>query len=196
MRRIILASASERRKELLRQLIGTEFSIHISSYKEDIVEGLSPVELVMHHSVEKAVDVSHNCSDGIIIAADTVIVCKNEILGKPVDDYHARAMLRRISGQRIQAVSGLTVMNASGGEKMTESELTHVWMREIPERLINDYVSTGETQGKAGAFAIQGKGAIFVERIEGDFFNVVGLPLFRLSLMLEQFGINILSLYK
>lgn len=192
MNRIILASASARRKELLEQLIGPDFDICVSSYAEDTGKGLDPVELVMHHSREKAFDVADNLEEGIIISADTVVVCRGEVLGKPSGDEHAQEMLEKINGQQIQAITGITVMDVCSGEEITEYELTTVWMRKMPEQLIKDYINTGEPLGKAGAFAIQGKGAILVERIDGDFFNVVGLPLFRLSKMLDNFNISVL----
>ncbi len=193
MNRIILASASARRKELLEQLIGQDFDICVSSYAENTGKGLSPVELVMHHSFEKAVDVADELKEGIIISADTVVVCRGEVLGKPADERHAQEMLQKINGQQIEAITGLTVMDACNRKEITEYELSSVWMRKMPEQLIRDYINTGEPLGKAGAFGIQGKGAILVERIEGDFFNVVGLPLFRLSIMLERFNVNVLG---
>ncbi|SFM28726.1 Maf family nucleotide pyrophosphatase [Methanolobus profundi] len=193
MRPIILASASERRKELLAQLIGKKFEVRISSYDEDVVDGLGPVELVMYHSREKALDITNDLTEGIIISADTVVVCDGEVLGKPENEEHAKSMLSQINGRAISAVTGLTVMDAASKKVITEHEMTSIWMRMMSEELINDYINTGEPFGKAGSFAIQGKGAILVERIDGDFFNVVGLPLFRLSKMLEKFNINVLG---
>lgn len=192
MQKIILASASERRKELLGQLIGNTFEIRISSYSEDDVAGLSPAELAMHHSREKAHDVAGKIGKCIVLSADTFVVLGDEVLGKPYDADHARKMLQKINGCRVQVITGITLMDTTSGKEITEFELTDVWMKEISDELIDDYVNTGEPMGKAGAFAIQGKGAILVKRIEGDFFNVVGLPLFRLSGMFEEFGIKIL----
>ncbi|WP_407356423.1 Maf family nucleotide pyrophosphatase [Methanolobus sp. WCC5] len=191
MKRIILASASPRRKELLEQLIGPDFDVCVSSYGEDTGKGLGPAELVMHHSREKAHDVARSLYQGIIISADTVIVCRDEVLGKPEDEEHAKQMLQKISGQRITAITGITVMDAGSRKELSAHELTNVWIRELPEELIDAYVSTGEPAGKAGSFAVQGIGAILVKRIEGDFFNIVGLPLFRLSVMLEAFDVHI-----
>ncbi|WP_340818302.1 Maf family nucleotide pyrophosphatase [Methanolobus sp. WCC4] len=194
MKMIILASASERRKELLAQLIGRDFEVRVSSYAEGTVDGLDPTELVMHHSREKALDVAGGFKEGIIISADTVVICDDKVLGKPEDEEDARTMLSMISGKDIKAVTGLTVLDVASGKLITEHEMTVVRMREMSGKLIDAYVNTGEPMGKAGAFAIQGKGAILVERIEGDFFNVVGLPLFRLSGMLEGFRIDVLHL--
>ncbi|WP_407282272.1 Maf family nucleotide pyrophosphatase [Methanolobus sp. WCC1] len=193
MKKVILASASPRRSELLSTLIGPNFEIIVSSYDEKEVEDLAPAELVMYHSREKAIDVAGKLNEGIIISADTVVVYDGTILGKPDDTDDARRMLKALSGQQIQVISGITVMDVASGSAVTEHESTDIWMRQISDSLISKYISTGETEGKAGAFAIQGKGAILVQRIEGDFFNVVGLPLYRLSKMLDKFGINVLD---
>jgi len=193
MDRIILASASERRKELLSSFIGPTFDVCVSSYDEKTVENLSPQELVMYHSREKAADIARKLHEGIIISADTVVVCDEDVLGKPKDATDAQNMLKRLSGKKIQAITGITVMDTATGKRLTQYEVTNVWIREMTTPFIKQYVSTGEPEGKAGAFAVQGKGAMLVERIEGDFFNVVGLPLFRLSLMLENFGIDVLD---
>jgi septum formation protein len=193
MKKVILASASPRRSELLSTLIGPNFEIIVSSYDEKEVEDLAPAELVMHHSREKAIDVAGKLNEGIIISADTVVVYDGTILGKPDNTDDARRMLKALSGQQIQVISGITVMDVASGSAVTEHESTDIWMRQISDSLISKYISTGETEGKAGAFAIQGKGAILVQRIEGDFFNVVGLPLYRLSKMLDKFGINVLD---
>jgi septum formation protein len=193
MKQVILASASPRRKELLSTLIGQDFEIIVSSYDEEDVDNLNPVDLVMHHSKEKAVDVAGKLDEGIIISADTVVVCEGEILGKPDDDDDAERMLNNLSAKKIQAISGITILDVASGSEITEYEVTDLWMRQMSDSFIRKYINTGETKGKAGAFAIQGKGAILVERIEGDFFNVVGLPLYRLSKMLEKSGIDVLG---
>ncbi|MDW7733441.1 MAG: Maf family nucleotide pyrophosphatase [Methanolobus sp.] len=192
MNKIILASASPRRKQLLEQLIGDDFQVFTSSYAEETAKNLTPEELVMHHSLEKARDVARHFKEGIIISADTVVVCKGEIMGKPENTTMANEMLLKISGQRIQAITGVTVMDAAAKTEITQYESTDVWIKDLSEDEIESYVSSGEPFGKAGAFAIQGKGALLVERIEGDFFNVVGLPLFRLERMLGELGVLLL----
>ncbi|MDK2948183.1 MAG: nucleoside triphosphate pyrophosphatase [Methanolobus sp.] len=193
MKKVILASASPRRSELLSTLIGGDFEIIVSSYDEKAFDDLAPVDLVMYHSREKAIDVAGKLNEGIIISADTVVVCDGDILGKPDDTEDAERMLKRLSGKKIQAISGITVMDVATGLEVTEYEITDILMRKMSDTFIMKYINTGETEGKAGAFAIQGKGAVLVERIEGDFFNVVGLPLFRLSRMMEIFGIDVLA---
>jgi septum formation protein len=186
MRKVILASASPRRKELLQQLIGDNFQVCSSSYSEEPVEAFAPEELAVHHSREKARNVAFSFKEGLVISADTFVVCKGEILGKPSSETIAKETLRKISGQMIEVITGVTLMDIAAGLEISEYETTLVFMKPLTRKEIDSYISTGEPFGKAGAFAIQGKGALFVERIEGDYFNVVGLPLFRLGRMMEQ----------
>ncbi len=183
---IILSSASPRRQALLQQLIGDTFSVIISDYEETPQPELSPEELVMHHSVCKAASITQ---PGIIIAADTVVLCDNKILGKPLTDEEAAQMLGCISGKKIRVITGLTVRKDSQNKTCFES--TDVYIRKISKEEISSYIATAEPFGKAGAFAIQGKGVCFAERIDGDPFNVVGLPLFKLSETLPSFGVDI-----
>ena len=191
MRRIILASASPRRKELLRQLIGDHFLVYPSSYEEPLQPGLDPEELLIRHSVEKARDVAKHFNSGILISADTSVILEEEILGKPHLPDKAEKMLEKLSGRKIQVITGLTVLDLDSEQEISESESTNVWIAKISKEQISAYVRTGEPLDKAGAFAAQGKGAVLVERIEGDFFNAVGLPLFRLGKILERFGVSV-----
>jgi septum formation protein len=190
MRKVILSSASPQRKKLLEQIIGNDFQICSSSYDEAHVSDLTPEELVRHHSIEKAKDVASRFSDAIIISADTVIVLNAEVIGKPDSADRARRILQKLGGQRMQAITGMTLIDSKTGKIITESEVTDIWMKELSEDEITAYIRTGEPFGKAGAFAIQGKGALFIEKIEGDYFNVVGLPLFKLGKMLESMDIT------
>jgi septum formation protein len=191
MRRIILASASPRRKELLKQLIGDNFEVSISSYDETPLSHMEPEELIIHHCVQKARDVAENFDSGIIISADTAVVFTGEVMGKPHTSENAKEMLEKISDQKIQVITGITVIDIDGDQEITESEITNLKMKDLTQKEIESYVSTGEPLDKAGAFAIQGKGAAIVEKIEGDYFNVVGLPLFRLGRILEKMGISV-----
>ncbi|HWR25110.1 MAG TPA: Maf family nucleotide pyrophosphatase [Methanosarcina sp.] len=191
MRQIVLASASPRRKELLKQLIGDNFLIYVSSYEESPNSKLSPEKLLIKHSVEKARDAAEHFCSGIIIAADTSVIYKGEILGKPHTPKKAEEMLKKLSGRKFKVLTGLTVLDLDTGEEIRESESTVVWMDEISKEQILAYIRTGEPLDKAGAFAAQGKGAVFVKKIEGDFFNVVGLPLFRLGKILDRFGVSV-----
>ncbi len=147
---------------------------------------MTPEELVMHHSFRKAASIKQ---PGIIIAADTIVLCDNKILGKAHTNKEAEEMLGCISGKKIRVITGLTVRKDSRNKTCFES--TDVYIRKISKEEIASCIATGEPIGKAGAFAIQGKGACFAERIDGDPFNVVGLPLFRLSEILKSFGVDI-----
>jgi septum formation protein len=191
MRRIILASASPRRKELLKQLIGDNFVVFPSSYEEPPQPGMNPEELLLKHSVEKARDVAKHFDSGIVISADTSVLYNGEILGKPHLPEKAKEMLEKLSGKKIQVITGLTVLDLDSAQEISESESTNVWMANISKEQISAYVRTGEPLDKAGAFAAQGKGAVLVEKVEGDFFNVVGLPLFRLGKILERLGVSV-----
>ena len=191
MRRIILASASPRRKELLKQLIGDNFLVYPSSYEEPPQPGLNPEELLLKHSIEKAKDVSKHFDSGIVISADTSVLYNGEILGKPHLPKTAEEMLEKLSGRKIQVITGLTVLDLDSGKEISESESTNVWMDKISKEKISAYVRTGEPLDKAGAFAAQGKGAVLVEKVEGDFSNAVGLPLFRLGKILERLGVSV-----
>lgn len=191
MRQIILASASPRRKELLRQLIGDNFLVHASSYVEFPYPDLRPEELLTKHSMEKARDVASHFDSGLVISADTSVVFNGKLLGKPKSPEKAEKMLEMLSGQKFRVITALTILDLDSGKETSELESTTVWMDKISKEQVSAYVRTGEPLDKAGAFAAQGKGAALVEKIEGDFFNVVGLPLFRLAKMLQRAGVSI-----
>jgi septum formation protein len=191
MRQIILASASPRRKELLKQLIGDNFVVYTSSYGEFPCPDLRPEELLIKHSVEKASDAAKYFYSGLVISADTSVLFNGELLGKPGSPGKAEEMLEMLSGQRFRVITALTVLDLDSGKEISELESTTVWMDRISKEQISAYVRTGEPLDKAGAFAAQGKGAALVEKIEGDFFNVVGLPLFRLGKTLQKAGVSI-----
>ena len=193
MRQIILASSSPRRKELLKQLIGNNFLVYSSSYEEATSPGLDPEELLMKHSIEKARDVAKHFNSGLIISADTGVMCGDEILGKPQSPEKVEEMLKKLNGQKIRVITGLTVLDLDARREISEFESTLVWITEMSGENISAYIRTGEPLDKAGAFAAQGKGAVFVERIEGDFFNVIGLPLFRLTKIMEKFGVSVID---
>ncbi len=195
MKRIILASGSPRRKELLSQLIGDSFEIVESSYEESTIAGMEPAELILYHAIQKGLDVAGKLFEGVVISADTMVLCDSELLGKPDSDLAAHQILGRISGQKVQVITGLFLIDVGTGKELKDTVSTFVSIKQLSGDEIASYVNSGEPLGKAGAFAIQGKGAAIVERIEGDYFNVVGLPLFTLSGMLEQIGINVLDLH-
>ncbi|MCD4800843.1 MAG: Maf family nucleotide pyrophosphatase [Methanococcoides sp.] len=191
MRKVVLASASPRRKELLSQLIGNNFEVCVSSYEETHRQDMTVEELVVFHSLEKAKDVALRFDSGITISADTVVFCEGAVLGKPHTLEKAKEMLESISGKSVQAISGMTVLDIDSGKCVSEYVSTDVNMKKMSSDEIASYVNSGEPLDKAGAFAIQGKGVVLVESISGDFFNIVGLPLFRLGTILEEMGISI-----
>ncbi len=190
MRKIILASGSPRRKELLQMLIGDNFEIQTSSYEERLLN-LGPKELVLHHSLEKGRDVAKSNREGIVISADTVVVFENKVLGKPHTEEKAIKMLNKINGNIIEVITGLAVIDIENKKELQDIELTKVKMKQMTDKEIEDYIESGEPLDKAGAFGIQGKAAIFVEKIDGCYFNVVGLPLFKLNNLLTKVGVFI-----
>ena len=160
---------------------------------ESAFHGLPPEELVRRLSAEKAAAVAGKVGeDAIVIAADTVVALEGAVLGKPADELDAFKMLSALSGVRHQVYTGVTVCR--GGEKQTAHEVTDVTFRELSEREIEDYIATGEPMDKAGAYGIQGYGALLIQGISGDYYNVMGLPVCRLGGMLARFGVDCLRL--
>jgi septum formation protein len=192
MKKIILASASPRRKEILR-MTGLKFSVFASDYEEDLNLKLRPRALARFLSRKKAESVAHKYKNAIIITADTFIAFKNRILGKPRNAKEAGQMLRILSGKSHSVITGFTIMDTASGKILSRSVKTEVYFKKLGRQEINAYVKSGEPLDKAGAYAIQGLGAVFIEKIEGDFFNVVGLPLCALTASLKEFGVHVLQ---
>lgn len=189
MANIVLASGSPRRQELLRRIGITEFDIRVPETEEAYPDGLTPREIVEYISREKADAAARLCSgDEIVITADTMVFLDEARLGKPVDEDDALRMLTALQGRRHTVCTGVTVRQ--GRRSITESESTEVYFRPATEAELRGYIATGEPMDKAGAYGVQGKGALLVERLNGDFFNVMGLPVLRLSRMLAQFGVS------
>lgn len=182
--KIILASASPRRRELMA-LITTEFEIITADVDETIAEGTSPSDAVMSLSYKKAKAVSDLNRGRIVIGADTVVVCDNKILGKPASRDNAKEMLRMLSGRSHQVLTGVTITD---GEKTdTFFVSSDVTFFRLTEEEIISYAESGEPDDKAGAYAIQGKGSLFVEKINGDYFNIVGFPVSQVNKHLKNF---------
>lgn len=184
---IVLASKSPRRKELL-SLLDLEFQI-ITADIDETMDSCHPVsEEVARLSRDKAAAIRPQVSnDTIIISADTVVELDGVVMGKPKDKNDAFNMLMRLSGNTHNVLSGVTVMQ--GDRAVSKTVITKVHFRTLTDKEINDYIDTLEPMDKAGAYGIQGRGSKFVEKINGDYFNVVGLPVCTLSLMLKEFGI-------
>lgn len=188
---IVLASASPRRRELLTMLGVRDFKVIPAVGEEVLTSGMTAYDAVCSLALAKAEEVSKLCAaDDLIIAADTVVALEGSILGKPFDEADAFDMLSRLSGRIHRVYTGVAIMR--GDVVISDYERTCVRFRELNEREIKAYIATGEPMDKAGAYGAQGKGALFVEGIEGDFFNVMGLPLCRLSKMLEKLGVSLL----
>lgn len=187
MRRIILASGSPRRKELLEQ-IGLEFDV-IPSGAEEVITRQIPAEVVEELSGQKADDVAAGIEEGIIIGSDTVVCQNNKIMGKPKDRAQAWEMLRQIQGNTHSVFTGVTVLVKERGEVLrhTFSCETKVHVYPMTEQETQKYLDTGEPMDKAGAYGIQGKFAAWVKSIEGDYNNVVGLPVSALWQILKQY---------
>ncbi|MGE5453750.1 MAG: Maf family protein [Methylocystaceae bacterium] len=188
---IILASASPRRYQLLQQ-VGLEFMVIPAEIKEDI-SASSPGKLAEILAAQKAEWVAGQYPQAVVIAADTIVVADERVLGKPADRDDARLMLRLLSGREHQVITGLSVQCLEQHFKKTVTEITKVLFRNLTDEEIETYLHSGEPFDKAGAYGIQGLGALFVERIEGCYFNVVGLPLNRLNQVLREAGINLLG---
>lgn len=190
---IILASQSPRRRELLERMGVRDFRIVTPDIDEHMDRDLPPQELVGRISLEKALAVQEQeGNSAIIIAADTVVALDGAVLGKPADELEAFKMLSTLSGCRHQVYTGVTVLR--GEERYTVSEETTVTFRELSAEEIDRYIATGEPMDKAGAYGIQGYGALLVEGIQGDYYNVMGLPVCRLGCLLRQLGVDCLSL--
>ncbi|MDK2800733.1 MAG: nucleoside triphosphate pyrophosphatase [Clostridiales bacterium] len=193
MVKIILASASPRRQELLQQ-IGLKFEVMPSAVEEKIENNAPPEEIVQQLSFVKAKDIAKNVEQScIVIGADTIVVYKNNILGKPKNYDDAYSMLKMLSGDAHNVLTGFTVIRTDDGKTITNYAQTSVKFREITEEEIIGYINTQEPMDKAGAYGIQGIGSLLVEQIKGDYFNVVGLPIAKLMQVLKkEFGIKIL----
>jgi len=185
-KRLILASNSPRRIVLLKSL-GYHFDIVPHEIEECILGDVLPMELVQNLAFLKATDVARRVSNAIIISADTVIVHKKSILGKPKDVSDAKRILSMLSDSEHDVISGVCVMEMPSRKKMLRIERTHIKMKNIKDEEIDRYILTGEPMDKAGAYAIQGEGGKFIEKIDGSYSNAVGLPLELLQEMLSHF---------
>ncbi len=191
MKRIILASTSPRRKALLEQ-IGLKFTVDARVQEDTEPLSKEPHRLAIASALRKAKSVASEYPDAIIIAADTFGVIDGHIFGKPHSEREACALLAELSGEVHTVITGFVVIDTLTGNTISRSVETTVYLKQLTKSEIEVYVRTGEPLDKAGAYAIQGLGAVLVEKIEGDYFNVVGLPLCALSEVLKEFGINVL----
>lgn len=191
-KRIVLASSSPRRKELLEQ-IGLQFEIKESPYEEDMTAKSDPYELAKFLALNKAQAIVDDCKDSIIIGADTFIALEEEFLGKPGSPERAKEMLRQISGRAIKIVTGFALIDTETNQVINDYGEAIAHIKKLTDQEIEDYVATGEPIDRAGAYVAQELGAVFTERIEGDFSAIVGLPLNKIYCALGQLGINVLG---
>ena len=192
---LILASASPRRQELL-QLIGLPFTVIPSEFDESTLDLWPPDRHVLDSSAAKAEDVAVRIPDGIVIGADTIVVIDQEVLGKPRDEDDARRMLRMLSGRSHYVYTGICAVRREGGKTVRAARdfvRTEVRFCDLSDDVIDAYVATGEPLDKAGAYGIQERAAMLIEGIVGDYFNVVGLPVHRLSRLLVEVGVPVLG---
>jgi septum formation protein len=190
-RRLVLASGSPRRKELLASL-GLSFDIKVSDVDETITDAADPVEVVQELAYRKAKAIANTLSDALVIGADTIVVYEGTILGKPVDEADAKRMLRMLSGRAHTVYTGIALIETDGGREVRDVRGTQVVMKELTDEVIDRYVATGEPSDKAGAYAIQGLASQFVTELHGDYFNVVGLPISLVADHLTALGLDVL----
>ncbi|SHG88158.1 septum formation protein [Tepidibacter thalassicus DSM 15285] len=174
--------------------LNLKFKAIKSEIKESIDIDSNPKIVVMNLAFQKALDVANKVEENdIVIGADTVVVLDNQIFGKPVDEDNAFDMLKKLSGKYHEVITGISVIRLSDNTKIIDYEITKVKMKNIDDDKIKRYISTKEPMDKAGSYGIQGYGSLLVEKIEGDYFNVVGLPIAKLEeILYRHFGINII----
>jgi len=188
--KIVLASSSPRRVKLLKQL-GVPFDVMEPDGVHEEDDGV-PEEVVIRNAQAKADHVASKLDEGIVVGADTIVVLGDAIIGKAMNDQEATEMLVALQGRSHRVLTGLAVVDASSKRMETDVVETHVTFRSLSEEEVARYVATGEPLGKAGGYAVQGIGAVIVEEVHGCFYNVVGLPLYRLNMLLEKFGVILL----
>ncbi|WP_243734906.1 Maf family protein [Paenibacillus turpanensis] len=194
--KLVLASSSPRRQELLR-LLQLPFTIVTRDTDESTEPGMSPACIVESLSLRKAEAVRQHLADqgdtdSLIIGSDTIVVLDGQALGKPSGKEDALRMLQALRGREHEVYSGVACVDASRGIAKVKHRVTKVYMKPLRDEQLARYIATGEPMDKAGAYGIQGMGAMLVDKIEGDFFNVVGLPVSLLSEMLLDFGFEVL----
>lgn len=191
MKRIILASQSPRRKQLLKQ-IGLQFDVIVSGVDEKLNPRFKPRKQAEVLSLQKAQSIAEKLKNGLVIGADTIVCVDNDVIGKPKDESDAKRMLKKLSGRTHSVITGFTLIDTESKKHITKSVETKLWFRKLNDRDIQSFIKKEKPFDKAGAYAIQELAAIFVVRIEGDYFNIVGLPLYELAKQLRKFGISVL----
>lgn len=189
----ILASSSERRKELLKKIVN-KFEVIPSDYDEnEVVFNGDCSDYVMELSKGKALNVARKLKrdNGIIIASDTIVYFNEKVLGKPSSKEHAYEMLKSLSGETHKVYSGMAIYDLSTKQLKTDFSCSEVKFSNLDDQIIREYIKTGEPMDKAGSYGIQGYGGIFVEKIHGCYYNIVGLPINKLYFLLKEMGVNL-----
>jgi septum formation protein len=187
----IAASASEEEGNTAKT--GLKFRVDESHYEENPHPGIKPRELAKFLSHEKARDVARRHSNALVIAADTIVVLRGRLLGKPRNKEQAREMLKALSGKEHSVITGFTIIDTAAKKELSVSVESKVFFKRLSEDEIEAYIRSGEPFDKAGSYGVQGLGALLIKKIDGDFFNVMCLPLNVLAGNLKKFGVNILS---
>lgn len=191
MKQLILASGSVGRRTLLEK-IGHPFIVDVSNYEEDMTFDMPPEKLAIFLSKGKAEDVVTRHKNAVILAADSFVVYKNHLLGKPHTQKRAKEMLQMLSGSHHSFVTGFTIIDADTGKQQSESVRTEIFFRDLSDSEIETYIKRDDVRQKAGAYTVQGAGSAFIRRIDGDYSNIVGLPLAPVIEALRKFDINLL----
>ncbi|MDR3582810.1 MAG: Maf family protein [Candidatus Pacebacteria bacterium] len=191
-RKIILASKSERRKSLLEQ-IGLDFDVRESEYEEDMNALDDPYELVKFLALGKAQDVAKHYNNEIVIGSDTFVFFNGKFIGKPKNVEDAKKILSDFSGKTHNIVTGFAIIDTKTGTIINDYGEARVTFRDLTEEEIDDYVATGEPTDKAGAYGLMHRAAVLIEKVEGDFYSVIGLPLNKIFVELKKLGVNALK---
>ena len=193
MRTIILASRSPHRKKLLTQ-IGLNFQVQESEYEEDMNHSRDPYKLAKFLALGKARDVAAHHEDAVVIGADTFITFNNKFIGKPKTKEQAKEMLNNFSGKTHKIISGYALIDTFSNEVVNNFGEALVKFKDLTKEEIDDYIATEEPMDKAGAYGLMGMGAVLIDRIDGDFYSVIGLPLNKIFFDLKKMGVNSLKI--
>ncbi|MFW6022161.1 MAG: Maf family protein [Halanaerobiaceae bacterium] len=188
--KLVLASASPRRQELM-DMLGLNFTVVPGNIDEENYSGIEPIEMVQELSKAKVEKVADLVEDTLVIGSDTIVLLGRDILGKPANQSDAVKMLSKIQNRKHTVITGIAVFDTLSGKIVIDYDKTDVYMRVMSRDEIENYVATGEPMDKAGSYGIQGLGGIFVEKINGSFYTVMGLPIHKLVSMLKEFNISI-----
>lgn len=188
--KIILATTSPRRHGLA-QTMGLDFEIAPSNYEEDMTKKMKPREMVMAFSYGKAADVAKKFKEGIVIGVDTIVVFNGKKIGKPKNDKDAFKMLKNFSGKKQYVYSGVCLIDSKTRKTIKDCEVTEVYFKKLEDNEIKSYIKTGEHRDKAGGYGIQDLSSIFIKKINGCYFNVMGFPIYNIYKNLRKLGVNI-----